>query len=241
MSETLTYIGKDLEAMSFAENYHRWILEMFRPYLGRRVVEVGAGTGAMSELLLEGEIESMALVEPSREMFQQLCERVTGLKVSASVATYNDIFARVADEIKVSLRPDSVIYVNVLEHIENDEAELEIIREVLPAHGRAFIFVPAFAWLYGNFDRQIGHFRRYTKNELEEKCNRAGFRIMKSGYFDVAGILPWWIKFRLFRSDSMERGAVKFYDRWVVPVARAGESVITPPVGKNIFLVAERV
>ena len=64
MSETVTYVGKDLESMSFAENYHRWILEIFRPYLGRRIVEVGAGTGAMSELLLEGEIESLGLVEP---------------------------------------------------------------------------------------------------------------------------------------------------------------------------------
>lgn len=226
--------------MSFAENYHRWILEIFRPYLGRRVVEVGAGTGAMSELLLEGEIDSLALVEPSAEMFQRLCERTARLNVSASVATYNEVFARVADEIKEAINPDSVVYVNVLEHIEDDEAELAIIQRILPPHGRAFVFVPALSWLYGRFDQQIGHFRRYTRKELEDKCRRAGFRIVKSGYFDALGILPWWIKYRFFRSDKMESDAVRLYDRWVVPVIKVGESAITPPIGKNVFLIAEK-
>ena len=174
-------------------------------------------------------------------MFRQLCERTARLKGSAAVATYNDVFARVADEIKAGLSPDSVLYINVLEHIEDDEAELALIRRVLPPHGRAFVFVPALAWLYGRFDQQIGHFRRDTRNELEDKCRRAGFRIVKSGYFDALGILPWWIKYRLFRSDKMEAGAVRFYDRWVVPVIKVGESAISPPLGKNVFLIAEKM
>ncbi len=73
MSEKHGYAGKDLEAMSFAVNYHRWILSIFEPYLGKRVVEVGAGTGSFSELLLEQRLESLALVEPSTAMYQQLC------------------------------------------------------------------------------------------------------------------------------------------------------------------------
>lgn len=238
--ESVVYVGKDLEAMSFAENYHRWILHIFNPFLGQRLVEVGAGTGAFSELILERRPESLSLVEPSEAMYGQLCERVGTMNTPTQVKTYNAIFARVADEIREAGRPDSIIYVNVMEHIADDAAELDIVRRTLPDGGRLFLFVPALGWLYGSFDKQIGHYRRYKKAELEEKCRRAGFHVMKSGYFDFAGILPWWVKYRLLRSQTMEAGAVKFYDRFVVPVIRVAEAVVRPPVGKNIFLIAEK-
>ena len=80
MSEKHGYAGKDLEAMSFAVNYHRWILSIFEPHLGKRVVEVGAGTGSFSELLLERRLESLSLVEPSTAMHQQLCRRMEELQ-----------------------------------------------------------------------------------------------------------------------------------------------------------------
>ncbi|HEX3559044.1 MAG TPA: class I SAM-dependent methyltransferase [Pyrinomonadaceae bacterium] len=237
----VVYEGRDLEAMSFAENYHRWILEIFEPYLGSRLVEVGAGTGAFSELILGRRPESLSLVEPSEEMYRILRGRVAGLETATQVSTYNSIFAQVADEIDGVRRPDSIIYVNVLEHIADDEAELKIVRRALCDGGRAFIFVPALPWLYGSFDERIGHCRRYTKGELEEKCRRAGFRVLRSEYFDLAGILPWWIKYRLLRSRKMEAGGVKFYDRFVVPAIKLAETTIPPPVGKNIVLIGEKV
>ena len=239
MSEKHCYAGKDLEAMSFAVNYHRWILSLFKPYLGERVVEVGAGTGSFSELLLEQRLQSLSLVEPSVEMYQQLCRRME--EVSAPVKTYNDIFENVADRIRANERPDSIIYINVLEHIADDVHELSVINQTLAAGGRLLIFVPAFRWLYGSYDRQINHFRRYTRSELEQKCVAAGFRVIASRYFDLLGVLPWWVKYRLLQSKNMEPGAVKFYDQRVVPIAKSLESRVTPPLGKNVLLVAERV
>src|SRR4030095_9694578 len=100
MPEKHGYAGKDLEAMSFAVNYHRWILSIFEPYLGARVVEVGAGTGSFSELLLERRLESLSLVEPSTEMYQQLCGRMDKLKPGLTVKTYNQIFQQVAAQIR---------------------------------------------------------------------------------------------------------------------------------------------
>ena len=236
-----SYAGKDLEAMSFAVNYHRWILSIFEPFLGRRVVEVGAGTGSFSELLLERRFESLSLVEPSTEMYQQLCRRVEELKPALAVKTYNDIFQQAAPQISSSQRPDSIIYVNVLEHIADDAAELGIINSALESGGRLFIFVPALQWLHGSFDRQINHFRRYSKAELERKCVSAGFRVITSRYFDLLGVLPWWVKYRLLQSSKMEPGAVRFYDERVVPIARSLESRVSPPLGKNVLLIAEKV
>jgi len=240
MSEKHGYAGKDLEAMSFAVNYHRWILSIFAPYLGTRVVEVGAGTGSFSELLLERRLESLSLVEPSTAMHQQLCRRIKELSPSVTLKTYNDVFENVAAQIRSDQRPDSIIYVNVLEHIEDDVNELKVINNTLAVGGRLFIFVPALRWLHGSMDRQLGHFRRYTRTELEKKCVASGFRVMASRYFDVWGVLPWWVKYKLLQSNEMEPGAVRFYDQRVVPVAKTLESSFRPPIGKNVLLIAEK-
>src|SRR5690348_6526919 len=238
MSESVGYVGKDLEAMSFAANYHRWILSSFAPYLGSRVVEVGAGTGSFSELLLERGPQSLSLVEPSASMFEQLTESVREFPRAVDLKLYNDTFTRVAAQIRLHQQPDSIVYVNVLEHTADDEAELRAIGETLGPGGRVFIFVPALTWLYGSFDREIGHYRRYSRGDLESKCRAAGLRILVSRYFDLLGVLPWWLKYRVLQSTKMESGAVRFYDRMVVPFAKTVEATIAPPVGKNILLVA---
>jgi len=238
MPEKHGYAGKDLEAMSFAVNYHRWILSIFEPYLGARVVEVGAGTGSFSELLLERRLESLSLVEPSTAMYQQLCERVAE---SQNVTTYNDIFENVAEEIRLAERPDSIIYVNVLEHIADDVHELSVINKTLDAGGRILIFVPALRWLHGSYDRQINHFRRYTRTELEKKCVAAGFKVIASRYFDLFGVLPWWVKYKVLQSNNMEPGAVRFYDQRLVPIAKVLESTLSPPLGKNVLLIGEKL
>ena len=236
----ISYEGTDLESMSFALNYHRWILELFAPYMGSRLVEVGAGTGSFSELILERKPESLTLVEPSREMFAILDRRAREWAATSDVETRNDVFAAVAEEVAARRRPDSIIYVNVLEHVPDDEGELRAVHRALAPGGRVFIFVPAFRWLYGGFDRRVAHVRRYTRPELEGKCAAAGFHVLKSVYFDLAGVAPWWIKYRLLKSDSMEPGLVKLYDRCFVPLVKVAERVVPPPLGKNVLLVAEK-
>jgi SAM-dependent methyltransferase len=240
MGDALAYAGRDLEAMSFARNYHRWILDLFAPYLGRRIVEVGAGTGAFSELLLARAPESLTLVEPSTEMYRRLIAHVGRIRTAARLRTYNDTFARVAGRVALEERPDSIIYVNVLEHVEEDEAELRVVRDALAPGGRLFLFVPAFEWLYGSFDRQVGHRRRYTRRGLAVKCESASLRVLKAVYFDAAGVVPWWLKYRVLRSEKMEPGAVKFYDDFCVPVLRRAEARLPPPLGKNVLMVAEK-
>jgi SAM-dependent methyltransferase len=242
MSEPVAYVGRDLEAMSFAVNYHRWILQIFKPYLGTRLVEVGAGNGSFSELILEHAVESLSLIEPSKAMYEILRDRLNQqLTATARIETYNSIFEQVAGQIKTTQHPDSIIYVNVLEHIADDEAELQTVNETLGAGGRLFIFVPAMHWLFGSIDEQIGHFRRYSKAELEDKCRRAGFEIVAARYFDFIGIAPWWVKYCLLRSDAVESWLVKLYDKFVVPAAEIMESIIEPPAGKNIILIAEKL
>ena len=233
----VVYVGKDLEAMAFAANYHRWILDEFRPFVGKHIVEVGAGTGLFSSLLLRENPTSLSLVEPS-EMHSQLVQNITSETIS--VKTYNNVFSDVCDDIVARQRPDTIIYINVLEHIEDDRKELRHIYESLVPGGHALIFVPALPILYGAFDAAVGHFRRYVKKELIEKSLEPGFKIRVQKFFDFAGIFPWFVKYRIFGSADLESSVVKLYDTYAVPLVKLSESLISPPIGKNLLFVLEK-
>jgi SAM-dependent methyltransferase len=225
------YPGKDLEAMSFAANYHQWILDEFRPYIGKKVAEVGAGSGNFTRMLLQTPLDSLVAYEPSSQMFPLLFSAVNG---DAKIGTINDFFGDNAERDF-----DSIFYVNVLEHVEDDGAELALMHSKLNTDGHALIFVPALPALLSDFDRNIGHFRRYRKTELTEKISNAGFSIIKIKYFDIAGILPWYINFVLLKK-TLGGNSVAAYDRIVVPLMRKVESRLAPPIGKNLLVIAKK-
>ena len=240
MSEkSVIYPGKDLEAMSFAVKYHRWLLDELRPFIGKNIVEVGAGKGSFSEMLVGLDPNSLTVIEPS-EMFADLKKNPTLNSNGTTVRFFKTIFERAVPEMVRVNKPDTIIYVNVLEHIEDDLLELKLINDSLADKGRCLIFVPAMPSLLSEFDRDIGHFRRYRKPQLEQAVRDAGFDILMSKYFDLGGIVPWYLKYRVLRSRTMGGAAVSLYDNVCVPVARRIERLITPPIGKNIILAAEK-
>lgn len=239
MSDPRIYQGKDLEAMAFAVKYHEWILREIRPYLGRHVVEVGAGTGNFSTLLLGETPESITLIEPSG-MFGGLEERMAGTDSKTRITLQNSTFREISVSLAAERRPDTIVYVNVLEHIEDDIGELSSAHETISSGGRCIVFVPAFRWLYGEFDRKVGHFRRYGREELSHKLREAGFVVEKCSFFDLAGVLPWFVKYRLLRSSDLGSGAVAAYDRFAVPVMSRIERSIPVPFGKNILAVGKK-
>jgi hypothetical protein len=127
----------------------------------------------------------------------------------------------------------------VLEHIENDAAEAAAMHRALKPGGHALIFVPALEGLYSELDRKLGHFRRYRRRPLVRLFEQAGFDTVRCRYFDIAGIIPWYIAFVLM-NRTISEGKVSLYDRVVVPVMRAIEGWIPPPIGKNLLLVARK-
>lgn len=237
-ADAVEYVGKDLEAMDHAVNYHEWVYSLMKPFLGTRIVEVGAGTGSFSELLWAGRPERLTLIEPSA-MFEGLRERFGAQRENDRIRLVRAVFSHVVAEIAAD-EPDSVIYNNVLEHIEDDAAELRLVWNALRPGGRVLIFVPAGRFLFSEFDRHIGHFRRYGRNEIERKIKDAGFRVIETRAVDAAGIVPWLFKYRLLRSITMEPGAVRLYDRLAVPIVRRMEAVIKPPFGKNLLVVGKK-
>jgi SAM-dependent methyltransferase len=237
--QKVEYAGKDLEAMDFAVAYHTWILDLIKPYLGKNIVEVGAGTGSFSSLLLKTRPDSLTLVEPSA-MFEKLLAKFGSTDGQTKIRLFHDLFSNVAENIRMDGSPDSILYINVLEHIDDDVGELRIVYDALGKSRRVILFVPALPLLFSRFDRQIGHFRRYRRSALKEKCEAAGFKILMLRWFDLPGVLPWLVKFRMLRSMEVEPGAVQLYDRLAVPFIRPIENLIPPPFGKNLLLIAEK-
>jgi 2-polyprenyl-3-methyl-5-hydroxy-6-metoxy-1,4-benzoquinol methylase len=234
------YTGRELESMAFARRYHGWILDVFRPFLGKHIVEVGAGSGSFSKLLLETGPERLDAIEPSVNLFPLLAKRLDSVDSRQIGYAHKGTLSDTAESIRRAGRPDSVIYVNVLEHIEDDDRELHAMHSLLQPGGHALIFAPAHRWLMGSMDHQLGHHRRYTKASLIEKCRAAGFSIRLSSYFDMLGIIPWWVQYCVLHSKTMEPAAVRFYDRYVIPVSQFLQRAIHPPLGRNIILVAEK-
>jgi len=231
----IVYAGRDLEAMFFAQNYHRWIIDQFRPYIGKIAGEVGGGSGNFSEILLEtGLIDELTIIEPSMEMYQQLKIKMADRrKVKTVHAFLHDAAQRYHDFF------DTLFYVNVLEHVEKDQEELRLIYDCLHGGGHLCLFVPALSWLYSDFDKDIGHFRRYHKKALKDLLQRSRFEIQELKYMDMAGILGWYAFYRLL-GKKMRAGEVRFYDKYFVPVLKTAEKLITPPLGKNLLAVARK-
>ncbi len=230
----LSYRGRDLEAMSFAQRYHKWIADIFAPYLQGLVIEVGAGSGNFSPYLLERGAEHLITVEPSKEMYLQISER---FKNDARVDIRNSFFSDVS--LGYTGAVDTVVYVNVLEHIQEDLEELRLAYSALRSGGHICVFVPALPFLYSAFDASVGHYRRYRKEQLKVLLEDAGFSVIKISYFDLFGIIPWFIYFKLLRRP-FNPGSVSMYDTVVVPIARIIESMIPPPIGKNLFVIAQK-
>lgn len=230
--KSLYYPGKDLEAMFFAPNYYRWILDLITPYLGSHIVEVGAGIGYFSQLLLSTPIEMLDAFEPSSNLHPVLSTKFQD--ISRIRIHPNYFHAQILDRLV-----DTITYINVLEHIENDQAELINAYKALKPGGYLIIFVPALTWLFSQQDQLIGHFRRYTRQPLITLLESSGFQIVQSRYFDIAGILPWYIHCTLLR-NTIQAGNVSLYDQLVVPIMRRVEAIFPPPIGKNILLIAQK-
>jgi SAM-dependent methyltransferase len=235
MSETVSYEGKDLEAVADMPRYHDWIMEHFRPHLRGNAAEFGAGLGTISERILPS-VSSLDLVEPSPNLVGQLRRRFADEpKVH--------VFAETLETRIEQGEPgtyDAVVMVNVLEHIEDDALALHGLNRLLKPGGRLLVFVPAMPFLYSRLDELVGHHRRYTRPALAGRLAHAGFRVRQARYMDVLGILPWWLVNTLGGSTAFDPRAVRLYDTVGIPVTRLAERLVPPPVGKNVVAVAEK-
>jgi SAM-dependent methyltransferase len=221
-----------LENLDDASNYVTWIGEQFIPHLHGRVLEVGAGHGTFSGLLAD-HADELVITDPSPRAAEILRTTFRG---RPHVTVEADDLERAASRGPF----DTIVLFNVLEHIDDDEKALVCLHEALAPGGKLCLFVPAFELLYSEFDRQIGHHRRYTIRVLAQRLRGAGLEPLETRYMNSAGFLAWLVTARMLRRTPTQHGLVQTYDRFVVPVIRASERRVRPPLGQSVVSVSRR-
>src|SRR5262249_19017155 len=171
--------------------YPAFLWDLIRPYVGRRILEVGAGKGLMTRYLATRERLLTTDADPEvvavlRRQYASQANINVGLLDLASLGTNG-----------LPRDFDTVVCANVLEHVQDDGGALRGLGEVLTPGGRLVVIVPALPGLYGAIDKAIGHQRRYTRDELAQKLGAAGFAVEHIRYFNVIGVLGWWLNARL--------------------------------------------
>ena len=230
-----SYEGHDLEAMAEMPRYHDWINGYFEPYVKGRGVEFGAGLGLMSQLL-RAKLSHFDLVEPSPSHAARLANRFQNAADITVFPESLESYLGRQDDNSVN----TLILTNVLEHIEDDAMAVEGFHRILEVGGYLLIFVPALNFLFSDLDRRLGHFRRYHKMDLASLVEGAGFQVHLIHYFDILGVLPWWLVYTLTGKTKLDPKMSALYDFIGVPVTRGFDKLVTPPFGKNLILVAQK-
>jgi SAM-dependent methyltransferase len=229
------YAADDLETIREARRYGAHVFDLFRPHIGRRILEVGCGIGTMSEKLAE------------------LADIIVGIEPNA--ACIERVAETMRHEPKFSLRPchleecdlvelrshrfDTVYCVNVLEHLEHDVAALQMFRDVIVPGGKVLIFVPAVAAAYGPLDAELGHHRRYSKRTLARAFADAGLDLAMLRYTNPIGLVGWMYNAHVSKSRVHSLSQVRVFERLVAPWALPLERVITPPIGLSLMAVGQ--
>ena len=229
-----SYSGTELDALAGASNYYRAIVDRFRPYLGRRVIEVGAGVGTFAGFVLdEPTVDEMTLVEPADNNLPVLRSRFASEQRVTIRAGY-------LEDLSPSRPADSLVAVNVLEHVEDDGRFLRAAHDALAPNGHLLLFIPALSQIFGTLDEAFGHFRRYTKPLLATRLAAAGFANVQLRYTNFPGIASWYVAGRVLRKRTIAPRDVRIYDRVVMPWVSAFERFFEPPLGQSIIAIATR-
>jgi 2-polyprenyl-3-methyl-5-hydroxy-6-metoxy-1,4-benzoquinol methylase len=230
------YAADDLETMSEAVRYQAHVFSLVRPHLGANVLEVGCGIGTMSRQILEtSDRLRLMCIEPNANCARRATEGLQG----EQRVTIRMCHLEECDRRELGRQGfDTIVCVNVLEHIEDDVQALTLFRDVVAGTGgRVVIFVPAMQGIYGPHDAALGHHRRYSKRSLTAAFNAAGLDVVTVRYTNPIGLLGWMYNLYISGNTEHTPHQVRLFDRFVAPWALPLERLVTPPVGLSLFAV----
>jgi 2-polyprenyl-3-methyl-5-hydroxy-6-metoxy-1,4-benzoquinol methylase len=223
-----------LSILEEASAYNEWIFDKVKPWLGKSILEVGCGIGNLTGLLLQA--GKVVASDMNPQYLQRVGEKFESHSNLSGVLLW-DIQQDLSRDLPLSV--DTILCSNVLEHVEDDDAVLSRFYRFLPQGGRLVLLVPALKILYNTLDRELGHFRRYTKRELIEKLERNHFNICSLKYFNFFGIFGWFVNGTLLRRSLLPVEQVRMFNQ-LVPLMVQMEKWVPILIGQSLIAIGEK-
>jgi len=218
-----------LQSVRSARRFNTWMIDQCHGFLGRRVLEGGCGIGNLTELLLDR--ERLVCLDNDPFYVEVIRRRYGHL---ANVDVHDMSLASLGTSQYEHEQFDTVVCINVLEHIEEEQDVLRGFRDVLEPGGHAIVLVPAHPWLYTGVDKALGHCRRYTAATLRARMEEAGFEVVRCAGFNRFGTVGWFVSGKIFGTTTITPGQMKLFE-WLMPIARLLERL---PILPHLSLVA---
>jgi SAM-dependent methyltransferase len=231
-----TYIGSELELFATATVWKSYLRQRLSPYLGADVLEVGAGLGGTARFLCRGDHNRWVCLEPDPALAGQVEQTIRegGLPPCCSTVVGT------LDQLRSAPPFDTIVYIDVLEHIEDDRGELARAALLLEPGGHVIVLAPAHNWLYTPFDKVIGHYRRYSRPALRALTPRA-LKLVRMDYLDSVGLLASLANRLVLRQSMPTRRQIVVWDKGMVPLSRLLDPILGHNVGKSVLGIWKQV
>jgi len=223
-------------AIEFANNYNNWILSKFRNYVEGSLLEIGTGQGNFRKYFKS--ISNYISIDLDESVIER-----------AKARNPNDSYFKIditkkEDIDKLKKYPiDTILCVNVLEHIEDDKQAIENMMSLLKPEGNLLLFVPAFGSIYNKLDELAGHYRRYNRSSIKKLVENQSYQIVLNQYFNPIGFFTWWVqKFfthKNLNSDSINKQVI-FFDKFIVPISKLFNPLTKLIFGQSVICVIKK-
>jgi hypothetical protein len=235
LARPYSYVGTELELFADALHWKRYFRSAFADRLVGDVLEVGAGIGETARHLLDGRQRSWLCLEPD----ERLATKLRAWAAGGTLAPRPTVQIGTAQDVNPRSRFDTILYIDVLEHIEDDRGEMSRAAELLARRGTLIVLSPAFQQLFSEFDRSVGHYRRYTRASLAAVMP-ASLRKVRMRYLDCVGFMASVANRAMLRQAMPTPRQIAVWDRLMIPASRVLDPLLAHSFGRSILAVYER-
>jgi|688.fasta_scaffold64320_4 SAM-dependent methyltransferase len=223
------YVGSELELFKHAVNWKEYYSNFFKHLLRGDILEVGAGIGETTHSLCDGLQKSWICLEPD----EKLAKEIELKKESKYLPSFVEIIVNTLDGVDTSRKFDAIIYIDVIEHISQDSVELQKASRLLKSGGHIIILVPAHNYLFSEFDKSIGHFRRYNKKMLLDRIPNE-LKKIDLRYLDSVGLFASLANKWVLKQNYPNFKQIKFWDSYIIPVSKLIDALLFYSIGKTV-------
>lgn len=224
-----------LEVIAKADRFNKWMYDQFKHQLKGEILEIGSGIGNISQLVIE-ESRFITLSDYNDEYCESLSKKFSQYSNVRGVMRIDLLDPNFENKYFVHKeRFDSIFLLNVIEHIEDDLIAVKNCYYLLKSGGHLILLAPAYSWLYCTFDKQLGHYRRYSLKQLKDLLKKGAFGILKGDYFNFTGIAGWILFGKIMNKKMLGNGEMSAFNK-IVPLAKAVDKILGRSTGLSIIV-----